>query len=101
MEELRKKMGKWLDERDSGGVHVFSGIPNRAFVLASIAFGGNSWEKAGQIWWKVTRGGTISTECTFIQFADATVDAALSLYGEDAAKIVREAWDTVGVIRKF
>ena len=101
MEALRKTRGSWLDEKDSGGVHVFSGIPNRAFVLASIAFGGFSWEKAGQVWWKVAQGGSIPTDCTFIQFADATVDAALSLYGEDGAKTVRDAWNTVGVVRKF
>ncbi|KAM7211049.1 protease PrtS [Rhypophila decipiens] len=101
MEALRKTHGAWLDEKDSGGVHIFSGIPNRAFVLVSLGFGGNSWEKAGQIWWKVARGGAISSECTFIQFADATVDAALALYDEDAAKIVREAWNTVGVVRKI
>lgn len=35
---------------DNGGVHIFSGIPNRAFYLASVAFGGYSWEKAGKIW---------------------------------------------------
>ncbi|KAM7192401.1 protease PrtS [Naviculisporaceae sp. PSN 640] len=101
MEALQKTHGDWLDERDSGGVHIFSGIPNRAFVLVAQGFGGYSWEKAGQVWWKVARGGAISSECTFIQFADATVDAALSLYGEDAAKIVRDAWNTVGVTRKI
>lgn len=36
----------------------------------------------------------------FVQFADATVDAAEELYGQDAAKIVRDAWNEVGVIRK-
>jgi Zn-dependent metalloprotease len=28
--------------QDQGGVHVFSGIPNRAFVLCAEAFGGYS-----------------------------------------------------------
>lgn len=101
MEALQKTRGTWLDQRDSGGVHIFSGIPNRAFVLVAQAFGGFSWEKAGQIWWKVARGGAISSECTFIQFADAIVDAALLLYGEEDAKIVRDAWNTVGVTRKI
>ena len=34
---------------DSGGVHINSGIPNRAFVLAARALGGNAWETAGAI----------------------------------------------------
>lgn len=34
---------------DYGGVHMFSGIPNRAFYLAAVAFGSYAWEKAGQI----------------------------------------------------
>lgn len=57
--ELMGKYGSYIRNKDYGGVHVFSGIPNRAFYLASVAFGGYSWEKAGQIWWKVLTGGTI------------------------------------------
>ncbi|RNL98926.1 M4 family metallopeptidase, partial [Dickeya undicola] len=30
---------------DNGGVHLNSGIPNRAFYLAAMALGGYSWEK--------------------------------------------------------
>jgi hypothetical protein len=36
---------------DSGGVHINSGIPNRAFALAALETGGVSWEKAGQVWY--------------------------------------------------
>ncbi|KAJ8127639.1 hypothetical protein O1611_g5994 [Lasiodiplodia mahajangana] len=35
---------------DNGGVHLYSGIPNKAFYLSAVAFGGYSWEKAGKIW---------------------------------------------------
>lgn len=102
MMALRKTRQRWLDERDEGGVHIFSGIPNKAFVLAAIGFGGFSWEKAGQVWWKVAKGKfNIPIECSFIQFADATVEAALELFDEDGAKIVRDAWNTVGVVRAF
>ncbi|KAF9971202.1 Translation initiation factor 3 subunit b [Actinomortierella ambigua] len=37
---------------DSGGVNIYSGIPNRAFVLAAKAIGGYSWEGAGKIWYE-------------------------------------------------
>jgi len=86
---------------DNGGVHLYSGIPNKAFYLASAAFGGYSWEKAGQIWWKAMSSGRVPSRCTFIQFADVTTEVAEELFGEDAAKIVRDAWNEVGVKRKY
>jgi Zn-dependent metalloprotease len=95
-----KKHGDFIRNRDYGGVHVLSGIPNRAFYLAAVAFGGYSWEKAGKIWWKVVSERAIPPNCTFIQFADATVDAAEALFGTEAAVIVRNAWNQVGVARK-
>jgi Zn-dependent metalloprotease len=85
---------------DNGGVHLYSGIPNRAFYLASVAFGGYSWEKAGQIWWKTMNSGRVPARCTFVQFADVTTEVAEELFGEEAAKIVRNAWNEVGVTRK-
>jgi len=87
-----------LDERhDFGGVHVNSGIPNKAFYLIATAFGGSSWEKAGQIWWKAIRSGHVPPRCSFLQFADITVDSAKQVGGDDAAKTVRQAWNDVGV----
>ncbi|KAI1410676.1 Metalloprotease [Hypoxylon sp. FL1857] len=85
---------------DNGGVHIYSGIPNKAFYNASVAFGGYSWEKAGKIWWETMSSGQVPARCTFIQFADVTVDKAEELFGQDAAAIVRKAWDDVGVVRK-
>ena len=35
---------------DNGGVHINSGIPNRAFYLTAKELGGYAWEKAGKIW---------------------------------------------------
>lgn len=34
---------------DMGGVHIYSGIPNKAFYLVATALGGHSWDKAGPI----------------------------------------------------
>ena len=36
---------------DNGGVHINSGIPNRAFYLTAMELGGYAWEKAGKIWY--------------------------------------------------
>ncbi|KAJ3958633.1 hypothetical protein N0V92_004764 [Colletotrichum tropicale] len=85
---------------DNGGVHIYSGIPNKAFYLAAKGFGGFSYEKAGPIWWKTMQSGRIPARCTFIQFADVTVEVAEELYGDEAGKIVRGAWNEVGVTRK-
>ncbi len=82
---------------DNGGVHINSGIPNRAFALAARSISGNAWEQAGVVWYRALTGGLSST-ATFRQFADATVAAAEREYGEsEVAAAVRDAWSTVGV----
>lgn len=83
---------------DNGGVHLNSGIPNRAFYLAATGLGGFSWDKAGQVWYKALTDPTIPTTCTFKEFADLTVKQALALYGAGAATTVRSAWIGVGVL---
>ena len=42
---------------DNGGVHLNSGIPNRAFQLAAVAVGGSAAEGAGRIWYAALTGG--------------------------------------------
>jgi hypothetical protein len=76
---------------DNGGVHINSGIPNRAFQLAAVAIGGSSAEGAGRIWYAALTGG-LSSQADFAAFAAATVAAA-----GDHADQVQQAWDTVGV----
>ena len=88
-----------VTNEDNGGVHIYSGIPNKAFYNIAVALGGYSWEKAGPIWWHALRSGQIPTKCKFKQFADVTVDSAQELYGDDAANKVRDAWNKVGVSR--
>lgn len=46
------------------------------------------------------QSGQVPARCTFIQFADVTVEKAEELFGDDAAAIVRKAWTDVGVVRK-
>ena len=77
---------------DNGGVHVNSGIPNRAFQLAATAIGGTSWEGAGRVWYAALTGDLVSERTDFAGFAAATVAAAGA--HSDA---VRGAWATVGV----
>ena len=44
---------------DNGGVHINSGIPNRAFALAALEIGGASWEEAGKIWYDALLHGEL------------------------------------------
>ncbi|MFG1806179.1 M4 family metallopeptidase [Streptomyces sp. NPDC049040] len=84
--------------QDNGGVHLNSGIPNRAFYLAATAIGGHAWEKAGQIWYDTLTGGRLSSRAQFADFAAATVAAAVARYGEgEQSQAVRAAWTEVGV----
>jgi hypothetical protein len=81
---------------DNGGVHLNSGIPNRAFHLAATAIGGRSWEGAGQIWYAALTGGRVGSDTDFAGFAAATV-AAASDQDDAWGDAVRAAWETVGV----
>jgi len=85
-------------DEDDGGVHLNSGIPNRAFCLAATELGGNAWERAGQVWYDVLTGGGVSVDADFAEFATATVRAAQRRYPESAeADAVRAGWEGVGV----
>ncbi|GAA0908046.1 M4 family metallopeptidase [Streptomyces thermoalcalitolerans] len=83
---------------DNGGVHINSGIPNRAFYLVATALGGHAWERAGQIWYDVLTGGRLEVDAQFTDFATLTVRAARERYGDgDELEAVRKAWEQVGV----
>jgi hypothetical protein len=84
---------------DNGGVHLNSGIPNRAFYLVASAIGGHAWEAPGQIWYDVLTGSAIRPDCDFATFARLTVEAATARFGDGStqAAAVQEAWATVGV----
>ena len=84
---------------DNGGVHINSGIPNRAFALAARAIGGQAWTAAGQIWFDVLTGADITARTDFATFARLTVAAAAARFGSDSAQhdAVRDGWVTVGV----
>ncbi|HEU5157641.1 MAG TPA: M4 family metallopeptidase [Streptosporangiaceae bacterium] len=85
--------------RDNGGVHINSGIPNRAFYLAATEIGGHAWEKAGKVWYTTLTSGTLASDTDFTAFAAATVAAAGKLFGARSAEqaAVRGAWTGVGV----
>jgi hypothetical protein len=87
-------------DTDSGGVHINSGIPNRAFALAAKDIGGHSWEKAGQVWYDTLVNGQLNARASFESFAQATVTSARRLFMNDpsVAEKVQAAWVEVGLI---
>lgn len=84
---------------DNGGVHINSGIPNRAFYLTATAIGGYAWEKAGKIWY-VALTERLRPSSNFRTAARVTALIAGELYGFNGneQKAVQEAWKTVGVV---
>jgi Zn-dependent metalloprotease len=80
--------------RDRGGVHINSGIPNRAFVLAAQALQGNAWDVAGRIWFETLLQLTTSSQ--FLDCAKLTVQVA-GAHGAAAKTAVRAAWKQVGI----
>ncbi len=77
---------------DNGGVHLNSGIPNKAFWAAATAIGGHSWEGAGRIWYAALTGDRVTPTTDFAGFAAAT----LAVAGEHA-DAVAAAWTSVGI----
>ncbi len=82
---------------DYGGVHINSGIPNRAFYLAAVALGGPSWETAANIWYK-TLTQRLKGTSSFEKCAYETISVARDFFDDATAAKVAKAWLDVGVI---
>jgi len=87
--------------RDHGGVHINSGIPNKAFCTAAKEIGGKAWETAGQIWY-VTLTQKLTSYSDFQDCADSTFEVAGTLFGDGSKeqKAVSKGWTTVGITPK-
>jgi len=90
-------------EVDRGGVHILSGIPNRAFVLFTKALfkeddKTRTWDIPAQLWFKTLRcRDKIGPNATFKEFAVVTVEIAKE-FGPNVSKHVLNAWQVVGVL---
>ncbi|MFI9237489.1 M4 family metallopeptidase [Streptomyces sp. NPDC053079] len=82
---------------DYGGVHINSGIPNKAFYLTAMNIGGFAWGAPGLIWYESLKASTVDTQ--FQSFADTTYQKAGELYGDGSAEqlAVLAAWQEVGL----
>jgi Zn-dependent metalloprotease len=86
------------DFDDNGGVHINSGIPNKAFYLVATKIGGYAWDDAGHIWYE-TLTHRLGPNSQFQDCADATYRVAGELFGSGSTQqqAVKEAWDEVGI----
>lgn len=78
--------------------HISSGIVNKAFATSAINYGGNSWDRIGQIFGKAL--GNIVFNETFSGLAKKTISVAVTDFKEDAMayNALMTAWRGVGVI---
>jgi Thermolysin metallopeptidase, alpha-helical domain/Thermolysin metallopeptidase, catalytic domain len=85
---------------DNGGVHINSGIPNRAFALAALDLGGFTWERIGRVWYDALTAGEVPARSDFRTFAQATLSSAGRLFPDDPEVVDRiaAAWRTVGAL---
>ncbi|MEU4346195.1 M4 family metallopeptidase [Streptomyces sp. NPDC023838] len=85
------------DRGDNGGVHINSGIPNKAFYLTAVGIGGFAWEAAGLIWYESLKASSVETQ--FQNFADTTYQKAEELFGAGGNEqlAVLGAWQEVGI----
>jgi Zn-dependent metalloprotease len=85
---------------DYGGVHINSGILNKAFYNSAIEIGGNAWEVPGQIWYtSLVNLPNNPDRTTFQDLANTTFAEAGKLYGLDSKeqKAVYKGWHDVGI----
>lgn len=94
-----KHMDNFITTReDRGGVHINSGIPNRAFYLAATELGGYSGEKAGWVWYDTLCDKTLPQDTDFATFALCTLLHGEKRFNKSVARSIKNAWETVGVL---
>lgn len=84
---------QYTGSADNGGVHINSGIPNKAFHLFAEAIGK---EKAEKVYYRaLTQYLTVSS--VFVDARNAVVMSAQDLYGATESNAAKSAFDAVGI----
>ncbi|TNE49828.1 MAG: T9SS type A sorting domain-containing protein [Bacteroidetes bacterium] len=87
---------QYVGPLDNGGVHINSGITNRAFYLfASNAAVG--LEKAEKVYYKALEDYLVRSS-QFVDCRIAVIQAANDLYGSTVANAAADAFTTVGIV---
>jgi Zn-dependent metalloprotease len=85
---------------DYGGVHINSGILNKAFYNVAKEISGNAWEAPGQIWYTaLVNLPNNPNKTTFEDLANTTFAEAGKIFGSNSKeqKAVQKAWKDVGI----
>jgi Zn-dependent metalloprotease len=82
---------------DHGGVHLNSGIANRAFYLVAQQLGGHAWGDPGRIWYETLV--RLWPTAQFQDCANVSYDVAAECFGTGSPQqqAVAEAWSEVGL----
>ncbi|MDN3506795.1 MAG: M4 family metallopeptidase [Simkaniaceae bacterium] len=79
---------------DHGGVHINSGIPNKAFYLFATNVGNKALKTAGKVWYATITSGSLQSNAQFVDFANETLRHVKLKHTE----ALQTAWETVGVL---
>ncbi len=85
---------RFIGTKDRGGVHINSGIPNRAFFLFASQVGR---EVAERVYFTVL-ANYLTRSSQFVDLKIAVIDASRTLYNAQVADAARSAFDAVGII---
>ncbi|HEX9749850.1 MAG TPA: M4 family metallopeptidase [candidate division Zixibacteria bacterium] len=93
-------MGEYVSlplEIDNGGVHVNSGIPNKAAYLIGNAIGR---EKLGQIYYRIQSQRYLNQQSNFCDMRAAAIQSSTDLFGNPSSEVdaVEAAFDAVGIL---
>jgi Zn-dependent metalloprotease len=85
---------RYTGRLDNGGVHLNSGIANRAFASSAIALGGYAWDITGRIWYDTLL--QLSPDSGFADCARICRQVAAA-HGAVAKKAIDAGWKRVGL----
>lgn len=86
----------YTGNQDNGGVHINSGIPNKAYYLYATAIGK---DKAEQVYYR-TLETYLTANSQFIDLRLGVIQAATDLYGENSQEVQEaiNAFEAVGIL---
>lgn len=84
---------RYTGNEDNGGVHINSGIPNKAFQLFATSVGK---DKAEQVYYRALTTYLLKSS-VFIDCRNAVIQAATDLYGTAEVNAAKSAFDAVGI----
>lgn len=87
---------RYVGSADNGGVHINSGIANKAFATYAIAVGGDAWETPGRVWYETATDAALPSTSTFAQFKGVTLRVARKI-APSTVSALEQAWSSVGV----